>query len=101
MLQEVAAPHVKVLERFTFIWRDMLDNDLVKIVPLATEMGISHQTIYNWVRDGRLEMKAPGFVSRTEAWEVLDHMSQKRVEISYFMSSYGIKRDAYGRFTCD
>jgi predicted site-specific integrase-resolvase len=61
-------------------------------------MGISYKTIYNWVKDGRLEMKKPGFVSRSEAWEVFDHMQGKRVEISYFMSTYGIKRDAYGRF---
>jgi hypothetical protein len=73
-------------------------NDLSKIVPLAKEMGISHQTIYNWIQDGRLGMKRPGFVSRTEAWEVFDFMQEKRTEISYFMSAYGINRDAYGRF---
>ncbi len=78
-----------------------MNDDLAKIVPLAEEMGISYKTIYNWVKDGRLEMKRPGFVSRTEAWEVLDHMQEKRVEISYFLSSYGIKRDAYGRFVSD
>jgi hypothetical protein len=76
----------------------MDSNDLSKIVPLAKEMGISHQTIYNWIQDGRLVMKRPGFVSRSEAWEVFDFMQEKRVEISYFMSAYGIKRDAYGRF---
>lgn len=78
-----------------------MTDDLAKIVPLAEEMGISYKTIYNWVKDGRLEMKRPGFVSRTEAWEVFDHMQEKRVEISYFLSTYGIKRDAYGRFTSD
>ncbi len=78
-----------------------MSDDLVKIVPLASEMGISHKTIYNWVKDGRLEMKSPGFVSRTEAWEVFDHMQEKRVEISYFMSSYGISRDEHGRFISD
>lgn len=72
--------------------------DLSKIVPLSKEMGISAQTIYSWINDGRLEMKKPGFVSRSEAWDVLEHMRNKRVEISYFMSAYGIKRDAYGRF---
>jgi hypothetical protein len=76
----------------------MDSNDLSKIVPLAKEMGISHQTIYNWIQDGRLVMKRPGFVSRIEAWEVFDFMQEKRVEISYFMSAYGINRDAYGRF---
>jgi len=76
----------------------MDSNDLSKIVPLAKEMGISHQTIYNWIQDGRLVMKRPGFVSRTEAWEVFDFMQEKRVEISYFMSAYGINRDACGRF---
>jgi hypothetical protein len=73
-------------------------NDLSKIVPLSKELGISHQTIYNWIQDGRLKMKKPGFVSRTEAWEVFDFMQEKRTEISYFMSAYGINRDAYGRF---
>jgi len=75
--------------------------DLVKIVPLSEEMGVSHQTIYNWIQDGRLEMRKPGFVSRSEAWEVFDHMRLKKVEISYFMSTYGIKRDAYGRFVSE
>jgi hypothetical protein len=79
----------------------MDSNDLSKIVPLAKEMGLSHQTIYNWIQDGRLVMKRPGFVSRTEAWEVFDHMQEKRVEISYFMSAYGIKRDTYGRFVSE
>lgn len=78
-----------------------MTDDLAKIVPLAEEMGISYKTIYNWIKDGRLEMKRPGFVSRAEAWEVFDHMQEKRVEISYFMSSYGIKRDAYGRFVSE
>jgi transposase len=77
------------------------NDDLVKIVPLAEEMGVSHKTIYNWIQDGRLEIKKPGFVSRTEAWEVLVFMQEKRVEISYFISSYGINRDAYGRFVSE
>jgi hypothetical protein len=76
----------------------MDNNDLFKIGPLADELGITPKTIYNWVSDGRLEMKKPGFVSRTEAWKVFGFMQEKRVEISYFMSSYGINRDAYGRF---
>jgi predicted DNA-binding transcriptional regulator AlpA len=79
----------------------MSDNDLVKIVTLSKEMGLSHKTIYNWVNDNRLEMKSPGYVSRSEAWDVLDHMRSKRVEISYFMSAYGITRDSYGRFSSD
>jgi len=78
-----------------------LEDDVVKIMPLAGEMGISYKTLYVWVNDGRLEMKKPGFVSRTEAWEVFDYMKSKRVEISYFMSTYGINRDAYGRFIKD
>lgn len=77
------------------------NSDLVKIVPLASEMGISHKTIYNWINDGRLKVEKPGFVSRSEAWAVFDHMQEKRVEISYFLSAYGIKRDAYGRFISD
>lgn len=76
-----------------------MSDDLVKIVPLATEMGISHKTIYNWVNDGRLEMKKPGFVSKSEAWGVFDHMQEKRVEISYFMSTYANSRDEHGRFS--
>ena len=78
-----------------------MSDDLVKIVPLATEMGISHKTIYNWIKDGRLQTEKPGFVSRSEAWNVFDHMQEKRVEISYFMSSYGISRDEHGRFVSD
>ena len=77
----------------------MSDNDLVKIVTLSQEMGISHQTIYNSIKDERIEVKSTGYVSRSEAWDVLDHMRNKRVEISYFMSSYGITRDSYGRFS--
>ena len=73
-------------------------NDLSKIGPLADELGITPKTIYNWISDGRLKMKKPGFVSKSEAWEVFDHMQEKRVEISYFMSAYGIKRDSFGRF---
>lgn len=76
----------------------MSDNDLTKIVPLAQEMGISHKTVYNWVNDGRLGMETQGFVSKSEAWEVFEHMRQKRVEISYFMSTYATDRDASGRF---
>ncbi len=78
-----------------------MSEDLAKIVPLASEMGISYKTIYNWIKDGRLEMKKPGFVSRSEAWDVFDHMQEKRIEISFFLSSYGIKRDSYGRFVSD
>jgi hypothetical protein len=76
----------------------MDSNDLSKIVPLADELGITPKTIYNWINDGRLETKKPGFVSKSEAWEVFVFMQQKRTEISFFMSSYGINRDAYGRF---
>jgi predicted DNA-binding transcriptional regulator AlpA len=75
--------------------------DEVRIGPLATELGVTQKTIYNWINDGRLEIKKPGIVSRSEAWEVFDHMKEKRVEISYFLSSYGIKRDANGRFTSE
>ena len=78
-----------------------MTEDVVKIVPLAEEMGISYKTIYVWINDGRLELKKPGFVSRSEAWEVFDYMRLKRSEISYFTSTYGINRDAYGRFIKD
>jgi hypothetical protein len=76
----------------------MDSKDLSKIGPLADELGITPKTIYNWISDGRLEIKKPGFVSKSEAWEVFNFMQEKRVEISYFMSAYGINRDAYGRF---
>jgi len=75
-----------------------LKDDTTKIGPLAEEMGISYKTLYVWINDGRLELKKPGFVSRSEAWEVFDYMRLKRSEISYFTSTYGINRDAYGRF---
>lgn len=78
-----------------------MTDDLAKIVPLSEEMGISYKTIYNWVKDGRLDMKRPGFVSRSEAWEVFDHMQEKRIEISYFMSAFGMSRDSSGRFIKD
>jgi hypothetical protein len=73
-------------------------NDLVRIGPLAEEMGITPKTIYNWINDGRLEMKKPGCVSRIDTWAVLMHMQEKRTNLSHIMSAYGIKRDAYGRF---
>ncbi len=72
--------------------------DSVKITVLADEMGLSHKTLYNWINDGRLEVVRRGFVSRTQAWEVWEHMQQKRVEISYFLSAYGINRGANGQF---
>lgn len=75
--------------------------DIVKIVPLAEEMGITYKTLYVWINDGRLELKKPGFVSRSEAWEVFDYMKLKRSEISYFTSTYGITRDSCGRFIKD
>jgi hypothetical protein len=77
------------------------DDDLVKIGPLAEELGVTPKTIYNWVQKGRLQLKKPGFVSRTEAWGVYDFLLEKRIEISYFTSTYGIKRDAYGRFVSE
>jgi predicted site-specific integrase-resolvase len=72
--------------------------DNIKIPVAASELGVSTKTIYNWIASGVLETTEPGYVSRSKAWEVFDHMKAKRVEISYFMSTYGIKRDAYGRF---
>jgi predicted DNA-binding transcriptional regulator AlpA len=76
----------------------MMDDDLKKITHIARDMGLSHKTIYNWINDGRLEVKKPGYVSKSEAWEVFDFMQTKRTEISYFLSAYGIKRDSNGRF---
>jgi hypothetical protein len=78
-----------------------LEDDIVKIGLLAEEMGISYKTLYVWINDCRLELKKPGFVSRSEAWEVLDYMRLKKSEISYFTSTYGINRDSYGRFIKD
>lgn len=73
-------------------------DDLVKIGPLAEEMGLTPKTIYNWIKDERLEIRKPGFVSRVEAWAVLMHMQEKRTNLSHIMSAYGIKRDSNGRF---
>ena len=78
-----------------------MEDDIVKIGLLAEEMGISYKTLYVWINDCRLELKKPGFVSRSEAWEVLDYMRLKKSEISYFTSTYGINRDSYGRFIKD
>lgn len=78
-----------------------MSDDISKIVPLASEMGISHKTIYNWINAGHLKMEKPGFVSKSEAWAVLEFMQAKRVEISFFLSTYAIKRDSNGRFTPD
>jgi IS30 family transposase len=78
-----------------------MDKDIIKIALLSKEMGITHKTIYNWVADGRLEIKFPGYVSRKEAWDVFYYMKEKRSKISHFTSSYGITRDGYGRFITD
>jgi hypothetical protein len=72
--------------------------DHIKIPMAAYELGVSVKTVYNWISSGTLQSPKSGYVSRSEAWEVFNHMKDKRVEISYFMSTYGIKRDAYGRF---
>lgn len=73
--------------------------DLVKVTVVAKEIGVSHKTIYNWINDGHLKLARRGYVIRAEAWAVWEFMQCRRVEISYFISAYGTKRDAYGRFS--
>lgn len=75
--------------------------DLVKVTVVAEEIGVTHKTVYNWINDGHLKLARRGYVLRSEAWEVWRFMQERRVQISYFISAYGIKRDACGRFTSE
>lgn len=77
----------------------MTEDGSTKILVVAKELGVTQKTIYNWIKTGRLEMTSPGYVDRDQAWDVYEFMKHKRVEISYFMSAYGITRDSYGRFS--
>lgn len=79
----------------------MSEDGSVKIQVIAKELGVTQKTVYNWINTGTLVMTSPGYVDRDQAWEVYDSMKSKRVEISYFMSAYGITRDSYGRFTSE
>ena len=71
---------------------------ITKIVLVATDLGVSVKTIYNWIEAGKLEMPRPGYVNKIDAWEI--HLQQKE-EKSIFastMAKHGITRDAKGRF---
>ena len=78
-------------------WRYM-KHDWVKIPLMAEELGVSVKTIYNWVNVGKLFMPQPGYVSRTDAYEVWIEQQSVRSITSYFMSVQGIIRDTNGRF---
>lgn len=69
----------------------------IKISLAAHQLGVSVKTLYNWIKNGELEMVEPGFVLADEARNAFERMKAHRVEISYFMA-YGIKRDSKGRF---
>jgi excisionase family DNA binding protein len=72
--------------------------EIVKISLLAKELGISHKTIYNWVRDGRLKIIKPGYVNRIDAWEVYEHMQTRKTSFQSLLAKHGIDRDKNGRF---
>jgi hypothetical protein len=74
-----------------------MKHDWVKISLMATELGVSVKTLYNWIEVGKLVMPRPGYVSQMDAYEVWLQQKNLRVEISYFQSQ-GITRDGYGRF---
>jgi len=74
-----------------------MKHDWVKIPLMATELGVSVKTLYNWIEVGKLLMPRPGYVSQVDAYEVWLHQKNLRAEISYFQSQ-GITRDGYGRF---
>jgi predicted DNA-binding transcriptional regulator AlpA len=75
----------------------MID-DLVKISLMATELGVSTKTIYNWINDKKLKSVPQGYVSRTESYEVWLQQKDIRKVHSYFISVQGIIRESNGRF---
>lgn len=71
---------------------------MVKIPLMASELGVSVKTIYNWISVGKLKMPRPGYVNQLDAYEVwLQQQSLKSIH-SYFVASQGIIRDNNGRF---
>jgi hypothetical protein len=75
-----------------------MDSDWAKINLIAKELGVSVKTIYNWIGDGKLFMPRPGYVCRSEAFDVWVNQQSFRSINSYFMAVQGIKRDSSGRF---
>lgn len=75
--------------------------DLVKVVAVAEELGLSHKTIYNWISKGYLEMVIPGFVSQADVILVWVEQRGRKTERQAWLARYGIKRDASGRFISD
>lgn len=76
-----------------------MKNDWAKIPIVASELGISTKTVYNWISSGKLFMPRPGYVDKNEAFAVwLDQRTLKSIN-SYFMAIKGIKRDSNGRFS--
>lgn len=74
-----------------------MKTDNVKIQLMATELGVSAKTIYNWISVGKLEMVEPGYVRQVDAYEVWLHQQALKSINSYFLSQ-GTIRDAFGRF---
>lgn len=75
-----------------------MNSDWVKIPLVAKELGVSVKTIYNWIGDGKLFMPRPGYVCRSEAFDVWVKQQTLRSIHSYFMAAKGITRDSSGRF---
>ena len=72
-----------------------MDLELVKIILMADELGVSVKTIYNWISLGKLKMARPGYVIRIDAYEVWLEQKSIRKTHSQLMST---QRDANGRF---
>lgn len=75
-----------------------MNNNWGKISLVASSLGVSTKTIYNWINSGKLFMPQRGYVDKDEAFSVwIDQRTQKSIN-SYFMAIKGIKRDSNGRF---
>lgn len=70
-----------------------------KIPIVATDLGVSVKTVYNWIESGKLFMPQPGYVDRDEAFAVWVNQQTLKSVNSYFMAIKGIKRDSNGRFS--
>lgn len=75
-----------------------MEQKLLKISVVASSLGVSVKTIYNWVNSNKLEMPTPGYVDCNKAHEVSLAQQANKSAISYFMAVQGIKRDSNGRF---
>lgn len=65
---------------------------------MATELGVTVKTIYNWISVGKLEMVEPGYVDHVEAYEVWLHQQALRSITSYYQSVNAV-RDSLGRWS--